>query len=492
MDAPRERPISIAVLALGGQGGGVLTDWLVGVAEANGFLAQSTYVAGVAQRTGATVYCVEMFPRDKANGRQPVFTPYPIPGDVDLVLAGELAETARAIEKGFVTPNVTTLIASRHRVYSMPEKEALGNGIMDLSKVEAVAARAARRFVCFDMQAAADATGSVISSVMLGAIAASGALPFTRQQFEASIRSSGRAVEANLRGFAAGYDGAAQPLHPADALPAEPAIEGRNGEALAMRVQSDFPEAVRDMALHGALKTLDYQDVRYAHDYLDSLIRVMAADHEDRVFALTNEVARQLALQMAYEDTVRVAELKTRASRFARIRDHVGAAEDQPLKVVEYFHPRLEEFCDTLPHFLGKAVLASGFMRRCFGPFFRRGRNITTTSVSGFLLLRGMAALKRYRRGSFRYARQGQFIRRWLDGVIELAAGDYEHALSVARCIEMVRGYGETYERGLRRYEATVAAANSADSVARLHRAAVADEQGVVFERELSASGGTG
>ena len=35
---------------------------------------------------------------------------------------------------------------------------------------------------------------------------------------------------------------------------------------------------------------------------------------------LLTEVARNLALAMAYEDTVRVAELKIRASRFERVR----------------------------------------------------------------------------------------------------------------------------------------------------------------------------
>ena len=75
-----KRPISIAMLALGGQGGGVLTQWLVQTAEANGYRAQSTYIAGVAQRTGATVYCVELFPEAETSGRDPVFSPNPIPG----------------------------------------------------------------------------------------------------------------------------------------------------------------------------------------------------------------------------------------------------------------------------------------------------------------------------------------------------------------------------------------------------------------------------
>ena len=40
--------ISIAILAMGGQGGGVLADWVVALAEAQGWAAQSTSVPGVA------------------------------------------------------------------------------------------------------------------------------------------------------------------------------------------------------------------------------------------------------------------------------------------------------------------------------------------------------------------------------------------------------------------------------------------------------------
>ena len=57
MDAtvPKVRPITIAVLALGGEGGGVLADWIVDLAQHGGYLAQTTSVPGVAQRTGATI-----------------------------------------------------------------------------------------------------------------------------------------------------------------------------------------------------------------------------------------------------------------------------------------------------------------------------------------------------------------------------------------------------------------------------------------------------
>jgi indolepyruvate ferredoxin oxidoreductase beta subunit len=490
----RERPISIAMLALGGQGGGVLTGWLVDTAEANGYMAQSTYVAGVAQRTGATVYCVEMFPRESARvaGQLPVFTPYPIPGDVELVIAGEMAETGRAIEKGFVTPNVTTLIASSHRVYSMPEKEALGDGIVDMQKVRDVARKAAKQFVCFDMQQAADDTGSVISSVLLGAIAASGALPFDRAAFEDTIRNTGKAVDANLRGFAAGYDGTGN----APEVPETPVIEavpqGPNGEALAARIEAELPGPVRDVALHGALRALDYQDVRYANEYLDLLAAFADVDAASRRHELTGEVARQLALQMCYEDTIRVADLKARSERTARIRKHVGATDDQPVRVVEYLHPRIEEFCDTLPSFLGAMIMNSKLMQRILSPLFRKGRNISTTSISGFTLFYALSKLRVMRRITYRYKQQQLFINDWLDRVTAAACDDYEYGLAVARCIEIVKGYGETYERGKNRYLAIVDSdkgAKNGNSVNQLHRAALADEKGKLFAEALASLG---
>jgi len=494
----RQRPLSVAILAVGGQGGGVLTKWLVDTAEANGYIAQSTFVAGVAQRTGSTVYCVEVFSKAHAEalGREPVFTPYPVPGDVDLVVSGEMAETGRAIQKGFVTPNITTLISSSHRIYSITEKEALGDGIMDQAPIARAAAKAAKRFICFDMAAAADATGSVISSVWLGAIAAAGALPFERDAYEATIRNSGREVEANLRGFAAGYEGAGKESLPAE--PEAPAAKpvGDNGAALAARIASQLPQQARNIALHGALRALDYQDPAYASIYLDRLNHVLQVDSanggESRGYALTMEVARQLALQMCYEDTIRVADLKTRGERITLIREHVAATPEQPAHVVEYFHPRLEEVCDTLPAALGSMILRSATFRKILAPFFRKGRNITTTNISGFLVLHMLAKFRRWRRGTYRFKVQEELIRDWADRVCEAAMDDYDYALSIAHCIEMVKGYGDTYQRGLTRYRAAVdavgalPAADRAAAMQRLHKAALVDEKGKVFGDLLS------
>ena len=242
-----DRPFTIAIVALGGQGGGVLTGWLVDTAERNGYLAQSTYVAGVAQRTGTTVYCVELYSKEQADrqGRAPVFTPYPVPGDVDLVIAGEMAETGRAMQKGFVTPNCTTLIASSHRVYSITEKEVPDNGILDQAPIAELASKIARKFVCFDMEAAAQETDSIISAVMLGAVAASDVLPFSRGDYEQTIGATGRSVEQNLAGFDAGFTGASSSQGYAVNDEVSTAVpEGQNGRELAERIEKVLPEAL--------------------------------------------------------------------------------------------------------------------------------------------------------------------------------------------------------------------------------------------------------
>ena len=198
---------------------------------------------------------------------------------------------------------------------------------------------------------------------------------------------------------------------------------------------------------------------------------------------------------MCYEDTIRVADLKTRSDRFEKIREHVAAIPDQPAHVVEYFHPRLEEVCDTLPAPIGAFVLRSPTTQKLMSPFFRSGREIKTTSISGFLLLHMLAKFRRFRRGTYRFKNQRELIHDWLDRIINAAVDDYDYALAIARCIEMVKGYGDTYQRGLTRYRAAIEAAgavtsaNRAAAIRRLHSAALADEKGKVFGDALSTLG---
>ncbi|HEY0341133.1 MAG TPA: 2-oxoacid:acceptor oxidoreductase family protein, partial [Steroidobacteraceae bacterium] len=200
---PSERPIKLTIAALGGQGGGVLANWLIGIAESEGYLAQTTSVPGVAQRTGATIYYLEFFPQAAAvaAGLDPVMALMPVSGDVDCVLASELAEAARAIQRGLVTRDKTTLIASSHRSYAISEKSAMGDGAANEEELIELVRSQAKRVVLFDMDAMAESHHSVISSVMLGALGGSAVLPFRKAAFEAAIKKGGIAVSTNLAAF---------------------------------------------------------------------------------------------------------------------------------------------------------------------------------------------------------------------------------------------------------------------------------------------------
>ncbi|RZI78457.1 MAG: indolepyruvate oxidoreductase subunit beta family protein, partial [Variovorax sp.] len=348
------QPIKIAILAMGGEGGGVLADWIVDLGEHCGYIAQTTSVPGVAQRTGATIYYVELFPeaRALADGGRPVLALMPLPGDVDIVLASELMETGRAVQRGLVTADRTTLIGSTHRVYSIAEKSAMGDGRVDSAQLERQADRAAKRYIRFDMAEAAEHAGSVISAVLFGAVAGSGVLPFSRVQFEATIERGGVGVKPSLKAFGAAFDraqnGEATVTDATPTVAAPPQPRHAAVRALVERVQQRFPVGSHALLLEGVRRTIDYQDVAYAATYLDRLAPFYDGAADDGL-PLADAVARYLALWMSYEDTARVAALKTRATRFDRVREESRVQPGQVMAIHEYMHPRLQEICETLP-----------------------------------------------------------------------------------------------------------------------------------------------
>jgi len=504
-------PIKIAILAMGGEGGGVLADWIVDLGEHNGYIAQTTSVPGVAQRTGATIYYVELYPQAQAqrDGGRPVLALMPLPGDVDVVLASELMEAGRAVQRGLVTPDRTTLIASTHRVYSIAEKTAMGDGRVDPDNLLAHARRAAKRFVSFDMEQAAEQAGSVISAVLFGALAGTGVLPFSRAQFEGTVARGGVGVKPSLAAFGAAYErasgeepattaveaaqsmtrakpGASAPIAPVRGIPRDPQVR-----ALLERVET-FPEHARPIVLEGLRRVVDYQDPAYGAQYLDRLDRIarLAATHGEPL--LLQESARHLALWMGYEDTIRVAELKTRGSRFERVRGEVRVKDDQVLAISEYMHPRLEEICDTLPAGLGRWLLNSGWPRRFVGRFTQKGRVISTSSLGGFLMLWLVGGMKRWRRGTLRFVVETQRIEQWLARIEQTAALNPRLAVEVAQCQRLVKGYSDTHARGLHNFETLLGvvqragAALAPATLRELRDAALADEHGAKLQATLA------
>jgi len=502
-------PIKIAVLAMGGQGGGVLADWLVEMAEHAHWWAQTSSVPGVAQRTGATIYYLELLPEDavKAAGRAPTLAMMPTPGDVDLVVAAELMEGGRAIQRQLVTPERTTLITSSHRSYAVGEKSAPGNGISDANKVLDAGRACAKRFLCFDLQALADRAGSVISASLFGAIAGSGALPFSRTDFEETIRRSGKGVEASLRAFALGFEAAQNappevaPIALPDNLPAVPApdtVRHPRVRALLQTMHEGFPAPLHAMLTAGVRRTLDFQDLAYAQQYLHTLADLHQLDAQHggaaKNWALTLAAAKHVAVAMSYDDVIRVADLKTRSQRFARVHKEVGVKPGQLLYTTEYMHPQIDEVCGCLPAPLGRWILRTPLMRHVIEPFCRKGRFLKTGTLSGFVLLYVLSGMRRFRRSTLRHKIEQQGLQDWLALVRQTVATDYDLAVEIVECRRLVKGYSDTHVRSTSKYLKLMDAArglmqtpDAARQLKALRDAALADAKGSKLDASLEA-----
>jgi indolepyruvate ferredoxin oxidoreductase beta subunit len=199
---------------------------------------------------------------------------------------------------------------------------------------------------------------------------------------------------------------------------------------------------------------------------------------------------------MAYEDIIRVADLKTRASRFERVRREVGAKAHEPVVVIDFLKPGVEEFASVLPRFVGRRVM-SWAERRGKLDAYNVGMHIKTSGVFGYLLVRSLAWLKPWRPRSYRYHEEQQLIERWLGLVSEAAKRDTALAMEVADCARLVKGYGETHRRGRAHYEHLAAElidpalrgdfspSFAADAIASARTAALRDPEGDSLARTL-------
>lgn len=482
--------IKLAILAVGGQGGGVLTNWIEGLARSQGYACQATSVAGVAQRTGATIYYMEMAP---AGGLPPVFSLAPSPGDVDIMIAAEMMEAGRAIQRGFVTPDRTTLIASTHRALAVSEKMVPGDGIASSEEVRAAAEVAADQLILFDMDRLAVENGSVISSALFGALAGSGALPFPRGAFEDAIRAGGKGVEASLRAFGAAFDRSRKPEQGPEAETAPPALPKAQGparllkewEALAARAKAlPVSAEAQDMALRGLQKVVAFQDLDYGREYLERVEQFSRLDTILEDFVLTREAAKHIANAMAYDDIIRVAGLKTRAQRFARIEAEMKAGNN-PVELTEFFHPRAEEIASLLPAGLGERVENSKRWMARLDRWFNRGRRLKTRRIGPFLILYALGGLRGYRRKTRRHAVEQAHLNDWQARCLAAAEADNALGAELLRCRRLVKGYSDTHARSLSKFARVMGGAallegreDAAEWVARLREAALQDEKG--------------
>ena len=486
-----KRPITLLIAALGGEGGGVLTDWIVSAAEDAGFPVQSTSIPGVAQRTGATTYYIEIFPvpARELGGKRPVLALTPGVGDIDIAVASELLEAGRVVASGFVTPERTFLVGSLSRFYAMDEKTAMGDGRFDQDRLIKTVTDNARETLLIDMDALAKQSGSIISAVMLGVIAGLERLPLTAEQLETAIRADDRSVDSNLRGFRAGLDAARANLRPAK-TPEKKRNAPTTPGLLEHEVSSSLPALAQPTAIEGVRRLIAYQGVAYARCYLDRLRALVDVDAAAGVPGrLLKEVARQLAVRMSYEDVVRVAQAKIAPSRMRRIAREELRVKDEPFSVHDFLKPGIEELTQLLPPLLAQPILRYSERKGWLGRVYF-GMEINATSIGGYLRFLTLSKLRRLRPYGHRFKQEQAQIESWLGLIAEAARRSPELGLEVAECARLIKGYGDTHARGLANYRSIEARVvrpalagviplqRATDAIASARTAALVDPEG--------------
>lgn len=445
-----QRPVTVLIAALGGEGGGVLTNWIMAAAAKLGLPAQSTSIPGVAQRTGGTTYYLEIYPvpYSELGAKRPVLALSPGIGDIDVLVSSEFMEAGRCIANGFCTPDRTLLISSTSRFYVINEKMALGDGRFDEARLLDVAEKNSQSRILFDMEQVAKEAGAMTNAVMLGAIAGCGKLPIPAETFEDAIRAEGKAADANLRGFKAGLAAAK-----AEATALKRPTEDKRREkprndlaTLENEIRETMPESAQDFMIEGVRRLTRFQDGDYARLFLDRLGRLRDLDiHDDG--KLLRETARHLAVRMSFEDLIRVAQAKIDPARMQRISQELGAKAQEPFSVTEFLKPGIEEMCQVLPPALAKRIIAlaerRGWMERV-----HVGMYVQTTSVTGFLKFWTLAKLRPLRRFMHRYQEEQTQIETWLGFISDAAKLSPALALEIVECARLIKGYGSTHKRG--------------------------------------------
>lgn len=443
------QPITILIAALGGEGGGILCEWLVELARHAGFAAQATSIPGVAQRTGATSYYVEIdpYPYSAATGSM-VMSLSPVPGCIDLFVASELLEAVRGVQNGYVSPKRTHVIASCHRTLTVAEKMQAGDGRYSDEKLLEVANTFSASLSVFDMEATAREAGTAPSAVMFGAIAASGVLPVPMALFETVVKESGRGANESLKGMALAVE---YMKSPAALLP---------GKA---------PDG--DIAAIARARVVAFQDAAYGELFDRRLARVR--DIEARIDperqhkgALSLEAARFLGLWMAFDDVIKVAALKRSMSRIERIRREVGALPDDLVTITDHLKPGVAELAGLLPPFLARPLLDWDASVRAAGREpLALPLKLRADTLLGQLAYRLLVSFRPFRPYGERYREEQTLIEGWLEAIAEAGKESWEKAFEITLCGRIIKGYGETNRRTKHKLKAIMSAASRLEVV---------------------------
>lgn len=203
-----------------------------------------------------------------------------------------------------------------------------------------------------------------------------------------------------------------------------------------------LPEAAVPVVSEGIDLLIGYQGPGYAQLYVDRVRRFVGRPRVGE--AMLCEIAQSLARRMAYEDPIRLAQL--------RLAELQSAAPRRAETDIRKF--RLDELVGALPE-----VAADPLLTVCgrIGWLHRRvSMRFAATSAWGRRGLKLVAALRRWRLLSIRYAEERAWVERWLHMIARCLDKQPASTAAVVATATVIHGYGDDYRRGLADWHAII------------------------------------
>ena len=443
------KTLSILITALGGEGGGTLMNWVLECARSQKLFVQGTSVPGVAQRTGSTSYYIEICDKNFDNEKEPILSLYPKPGRVDIVIASELLEAARVLERGYINPDSTTLITSSSRIYTNLEKSHLADGRFSQEKILNTCKKMSKNFICLDLNAMAVDHSTIVSATMFGALAGSGVLPWKKTICENIFRDN-IFGKNSLSGFNFAYEQVkANSKYITTSKINKQLKEDNSIKIIDDSISNEFSNIINI----GKERCIDYQNNKYSEVYIERVKKILSVINKEdpKVLSIAENIVRRLALWMTYEDIPRVAQLKIKPDRFKKIKKEINIKSNQILLIQDIFKPGLNEIAAMLPNKIGRWFIKNKKIMIRF-PLIGKGMKINSLSISGFILLKFLSSFRYIRPISLRYKEEQKNIDIWIDNIVLSLNKSLSFTEGLADMPQILKGYGDTWDRGLKKY----------------------------------------
>ncbi|MGJ4892187.1 DUF6537 domain-containing protein [Bradyrhizobium sp. HKCCYLR20261] len=206
-----------------------------------------------------------------------------------------------------------------------------------------------------------------------------------------------------------------------------------------------LPDAAAEAVSEGIHLLMEYQGGAYAQLYVDRIKRFVRRSNLDP--AILREIAQLLAARMAYEDPIRIAQLRLMSLSSGR---RPGGRETDDVRRF-----RLDELLGALPQSIAESML-TGFEQ--VGWLGRRRVKVRFSVRSRLAVrrLKMIAGLRRWRLQSVRYAEERAWAERWLHMIARALDKQPAAAPAVIATATMIQGQGDGYRQGLADWHAII------------------------------------